>query len=156
MRDAVFPYPGDDPFELIPVSSAFCAAQSRLDSVNAKVGEVEASMTGNWRSEAASKAAGDLIVLQGVLGAASADLRAAATAVTTYRAVLVSIRLGVDGLRVAVRRQQIELSGQQGQYGRAAFFGEANGMTTAQLTSYRSGIASQEAGTQRGISHLEV
>lgn len=151
---AEFPYPGDDPGELVSVSAAFYNAQGRFDSVSTSLGEAKTSMSANWVSDAATAAGADLGTLATALGEASTHLGTAARAVDTYQDDLVKIRSAVDDLRAALNRQQSELSGQQTQYARAGRFGEVNDMTPTEVASYRGGIATDEAGTQRQITHL--
>ena len=151
---AEFPYPGDDPAELIAVSAAFYNAQGRFDSVAQSIGEAKSSMAANWVSDAATAAGADLGKLRTALSASSTHLGTAARAVDTYQGDLVKIRSSVDDLRAALNKQETELSGEQTQYARAGRFGEINDMTPAQVASYRSGITSDEARTQREIRHL--
>ena len=149
-----FAYPGDDPGELIMVSSAFYNAQGRFDSVGKSLGEAKSSMAANWESEAATAAGADLGRMGTALSASSTHLGTAARAVDTYQADLLKIRSNVDDLRAAPNKQQAELSAEQTQYARAGRFGEVNDMDPTQVASYRSGITSDEALTQRRIRHL--
>ena len=111
-------------------------------------------MAANWESEAATAAGADLGRMGTALSASSTHLGTAARAVDTYQADLLKIRSSVDDLRAALNKQQAELSAEQTQYARAGRFGEVNDMDPTQVASYRSGITSDEALTQRRIRHL--
>lgn len=151
---AEFPYPGDDPGELISVSSAFYNAQGRVDSVSRSLGEARSSLSANWTSDAATAAGADLGKLGTALSEASTHLGNAGSAVDAYQGDLVKIRSQVDDLRTALTRLETVLSGQQTEYSRADRFGEINKMDKTQIASYRGGIATAEAGTHHQIRHL--
>jgi hypothetical protein len=53
---AIFPYPGDDPGELVSVSAAFYNARGRVDSVSTSLGEATSGLAADWESDAATAA----------------------------------------------------------------------------------------------------
>lgn len=149
-----FPYPGDDPLDLIRVSCAFDSEKSTVDTVLTTLTEASASMKANWVSDAATAAAGDLGKLHTVLTTVSTDFAAASTAVETYRSTLASIRLQVDALRASLSKANAVMTAEHNEMSRSGRFAEFNDMDAAQLTSYRKSITSDEGKAQRAINSL--
>ena len=148
-----FPYPGDDPYDLIRVSCAFDSQKTTVDTVVKTVGEASSSMTGNWKAEAATAAAADLSRMKTVLSKVSADFAAASTAIDTLRSTLTSIRLEVDGLRSALTKANLAMTSEQHEMGISGRV-QGNDLTAAQLNSYRASITADEGTTQRTINNL--
>ena len=149
-----FPYPGDDPMDLIGISCAFDNQKTTVDSTLTTLSEASASMTANWQSQAATAAAGDLATLTTALRKASADFATAGTAVDTYRSALTSIRSQVDALRSSLDKANAALTADRNEMSLSGRFGDANSMDAAQLTTYRTSITTDEGTTQRAITTL--
>ena len=149
-----FPYPGDDPLDLIRVSCAFDSEKRTVDSALTTLTEASASMKANWTSDAATAAAGDLGKVHTVLSTVSTDFAAASTAIETYRSTLSSIRLQVDALRSSLTKANAAMTAEHNEMSRSGRFAEINDMDAAQLTAYRKSITTDEGTTQRSINTL--
>ena len=150
------PYPGDDPNDLNRVQTAFDSQKTVVDGVTKTLGQATRSMQANWIADAAQAAAHDLGKTQSVLTTMAGDFGSCSSAVSQYRAAIVSIRTQIDGLRTKLAAQQAVLCADVEVYGRSARLAEVNDMSATDLASYRSGIAANAASARKAIAGVQA